>query len=164
MLAVTLGTGCEESPHSNDAAPISRPAANDTLMTATDSAEQERRMIDYGHMRDGVLYHGTISNLDGKPLATWTFELDGEKTTQTRELTEDQFESIWNGMAESSVFKNSLVTDSETRIDPIANHIVSAFYSAGDSETLRNYSVPANEDDPAFLRWLKMLQVPKGSL
>src|SRR5436190_310847 len=28
-------------------------------------------LIDYGHMRDGVLYHGTISDMDGSPKSTW---------------------------------------------------------------------------------------------
>lgn len=127
-------------------------------------APQKRHLIDYGHMRAGVLYHGTISDLDGKPKATWTFELNGKKTTETRQLSEEEFDSVWNGIVDNSIFKNFLVTDPETHVDPIANHIIALFYSDGDNELLRNYSIPDNEDDPGFLRWLELLRIPRGSL
>ncbi|MCG8454721.1 MAG: hypothetical protein MI919_00460 [Holophagales bacterium] len=164
MFTVIFGGGCGESPRTNDPEPASQPATSGTPMTEADPAAPERRMIDYGHMRDGVLYHGTISDLDGKPKATWTFELDGEKTTRTRKLTEEQFDSILNGTIDSDIFESSLITDPETPIDPIANHIIAVYYSNGDTESLRSYSIPGNEDDPAFLRWLELLRIPEGSL
>ena len=133
-------------------------------MTESDPTPQKRHMIDYGRMRDGVLYHGTISDLDGRPQATWTFELNGEKTTQTSVLSENDFDAIWNGMVDCGVFKDHLITNPDTPIDPVANHIVAVFYADGDAEMLRNFSIPGNEADPAFLRWLDLLRIPQGSL
>src|SRR5262249_57663276 len=49
------------------------------------------RLIDYGHLRDGVLYHGTVSNLDGTPKSTWTYEDRGAKVTRDRPIDEDGF-------------------------------------------------------------------------
>lgn len=121
-------------------------------------------MIDYGHMRDGVLYHGTISDLDGEPLATWTYELHGEKTTQTRQLSEEAFDAIWNGLVDSQLFKSCLVTDAQAPVDPVSNHIIALFYADKDSQVMHNYSIPANEHDPAFLRWIELIEIPKGSL
>ncbi len=165
LLAATIGgVGCKESPHANDRTGAPQGVASATPMTESDHALRKRHMIDYGHMHDGVLYHGTISDLDGPPQATWTFELNGVKTTQSRQLSEEEFDSIWNEMVDGKVFKNSLVSDPETPVDPIANHIITVFFSDGDTEMLRNYSIPGDEDDPAFLQWLKQLRIPEGSM
>jgi len=128
LFSLILAGGCERSsPTMNVAASAPQSIANDNAMTDANHGEPKRHLIDYGHMRDGVLYHGTISDLDGHSQATWTFELNGEKTTQTRQLSETEFDSIWNAIADGNVFKKSVVTDPESTVDPIANHIVSVF-------------------------------------
>lgn len=133
-------------------------------MAESNTTAKRSHIIDYGHMQNGVLYHGTFSDLDGTPKATWTFELSGKKTTQTRQLTEEQFDLIWNGVVDSDIFKKSIVVDPQSPVDPIANHVVSVFYSDGQKDLLRNYSIAGSEDDAAFLRWLGLLQIPNGSL
>jgi hypothetical protein len=58
-------------------------------------------VIDYGHMRDGVLYHGTLSDLDGSPKSTWTYEDGSEKVTRDLPIDGATFSALWNGIATS---------------------------------------------------------------
>jgi len=165
IAIATFTSGCDKSPaNTTPAVPASEAAVANKAINAPAPPRQKRHLIDYGHLTEGVLYHCTISDLDGKPQATWTFELNGKKTTQSRQLSEEEFDSIWNGIIDSKVFKNCLVTDPEAKVDPVANHIVAVYYADGDSETLRNYSIPHTEDDSDFLQWLGLLKIPKGSL
>lgn len=164
IAIATFACGCEQAPTgTTPAVPVSQAAVTDKAVNSTPT-QQKRHLIDYGHMKGGVLYHGTISDLDGKSQATWTFELAGKKTTESRELSEEEFDSIWNGIIDCKIFKDCLVTDPKSKVDPIANHVVAVFYTEGDSEILRNYSIPHTENDSTFLKWLDLLQIPKGSL
>jgi hypothetical protein len=120
-------------------------------------------VIDYGHMRDGVLYHGTISDLDGTVRSTWTYEEEGEKVTRDRPIDEDTFNSLWNGIANLDVFRRSLVRDPDRPIDPVSHHVIGIVFAQGEQKGQYLFLVPAGETDPDFARWLEALNVPEGS-
>ena len=117
-------------------------------------------VIDYGHVFDGVLYHGTISNLDGVPKATWTFEKNGEKVTEDRPIDLPTFRSLWNRVSNLEVFKRNRVREGEKPVDPIADHVISIIFGDKDQPQRVFFAVPAAEADPQFQSWLKSLNVP----
>jgi len=119
--------------------------------------------IDYGHIRDGVLYHGSISTLDGPPRCTWTYELDGRKVTREEPIDRATFESLWNGIVDLDVFRRSKVRDPQQKIDPAGFHVLGIVYGEKDQPKRKTFLVPADENDPEFLRWLAALNVPQGS-
>jgi hypothetical protein len=122
------------------------------------------RIIDYGHLRDGVLYHGTLSDLDGTPKATWTYEERGAKVTRDRPLDGETFRALWEGVVGGAVFRRHHVRDPNRAIDPEAYHVIYVeFRMPGVPEKRYLILVPAGETDPDFVRWLEALDVPQGS-
>ena len=117
-------------------------------------------LIDYAHMRDGVLYHGTISDLDGSPKATWTYEEGGEKVTKDQPIDEAAFNALWNGIADSEVFRRSMVRGPDQQIDPAQFHIVGIGFEQEGRRGRYMFLVPATERDPEFVQWLQALNVP----
>jgi hypothetical protein len=121
-------------------------------------------LIDYGHMRDGVLYHGTVSDLDGAPKSTWTFENGGEKVTRDRPIDVETFNYLWNGIADFEVFKYARVRSPGVPIDPRTHHVVGIAFEEGAQRGRCMFLIPVEERDPDFARWLEALQVPEGRL
>lgn len=121
-------------------------------------------VIDYGHMREGVLYHGTISDLDGSPRATWTYEENGKKVTREQPIDAATFGRLWNGVNASDVFKRCKVRDPNREVNPTVDHVVSIVYEKDGQQQRRFFAIPAEESDPEFLGWLKALKIPQGSL
>src|SRR5687767_9507221 len=76
-------------------------------VSSASAKEGEGRMhlIDYGHMRDGVLYHGTLSDLDGSPKATWTYEERGKKITRDQPIDKATFDKLRTTITSSEVFR-----------------------------------------------------------
>jgi hypothetical protein len=123
-----------------------------------------RHLIDYGHMRDGVLYHGTISDLDGPVRATWTYEDHGTNVTRDVPISEDTFEFQCSAIRESAVFDRAIVRDQDLPIDPKTHHVIGIVVLRPLEIDPQLYLIPANEAGPEFVRWLKALNVPQGSL
>lgn len=117
-------------------------------------------VIDYGHVFNGVLYHGTISNLDGVPKATWTYEKDGEKVTEDRPIDLPTFRSLWNRIGNLEVFKRNRVQDADRPVDPVADHVIGIVLGDQDKPQRAFFAIPAGEEDAQFLSWLKSLNVP----
>lgn len=120
-------------------------------------------VIDYGHLREGVLYHGTISTLDGQPRSTWTFEQQGRKVTQELRLDRAAFQKLWNAVVELDAFKRNKVRDKSRTIDPAACHVVGLIYGDKEQPKRQVFLVPKDENDPHFLQWLADLNIPQGS-
>jgi hypothetical protein len=119
-------------------------------------------LIDYGHMRAGVLYHGTISDLDGSPQSTWTYEDGGAKVTRDQPIDEETFAFLWNGVAQLGVFQRALVRGPGVPIDPVSHHVVGIAFKEGNQQGQYLFLIPADETDPEFVRWLAALNVPQG--
>lgn len=126
----------------------------------TTIAGQPRRLIDFGHMRNGILYHGTLSDLDGTPKATWTYEKVGRLTTEEVPLTPSSFDTLWDGIQDYSVFSQSVATDPSATIDPNTHFVIGAVSIDADSQTQTLFLVPASSTDPDFRRWLNILGMP----
>jgi hypothetical protein len=120
-------------------------------------------LIDYGHMRDSVLYHGTISDMDGSPKATWTYEEGGEKVTRDQPLDDTTFNALWNGIANSEVFRRCMVRSANQPIDPVRYHVVGIAFEQDGQQGQYMFLVPAAEQDLEFVQWLENLNVPQGS-
>jgi hypothetical protein len=121
------------------------------------------RLIDYGHMRVGVLYHGTLSDLDGSPKATWTYEDGGRKVTRDQPLDAATFSALWNAIADADVFRRNVVRSPDQQIDPVGYHVVGVVFDQDGQRRRLLFQVPAAETDPEFVGWLKALNVPQGS-
>ena len=120
-------------------------------------------LIDYGHMREGVLYHGTLSDLDGAPRATWTYEKAGQKVTHDQPIDLPTFRSLWNRIGKLDVFQRNRVRDPDRPVDPAADHVVSIIFGDKEKPQRAYFAIPAGENDPQFLTWLKSLNIPKGT-
>jgi hypothetical protein len=119
-------------------------------------------LIDYGHVRNGVLYHGTLSDLDGQPKATWTYESGGRKITRDQPLDPAAFRSLWNRVGNLEVFKRSRVRDSNRPVDPVGTHVIGIVFGEAANPRRAHFAVPADEADPEFRSWLKSLNIPSG--
>src|SRR5262245_1788614 len=116
-------------------------------------------LIDYGHMRDGVLYHGTLSDLDGVPKATWTYEKAGKKVTEEQPIDLPTFRSLWNRVSNLEVFKRNRVRDPNRQVDPDRDHVISIAFGNTEKPTTAYFAIPAGETDPQFQHWLKSLNI-----
>jgi hypothetical protein len=119
--------------------------------------------IDYGHLRDGVLYHGTLSDLDGTLRATWTYEREGKKVSHDQPIDAATFRRLWNGVGKLGVFHKNRVTDPSRQIDPEGYHVISIVFGKPDEARRQLFLVPALEEDAEFQGWLKALNIPVGS-
>jgi hypothetical protein len=120
-------------------------------------------VISYAHMRDGVLYHGTLSDLDGAPKATWSYEKGGKKVTHDLPLDAPTFRSLWNRVGNLDVFKRNRVRDPDRPVNPEADHVVTIMFGEPNKPQQAHFAIPADEADPQFLSWIKSLNIPKGS-
>jgi hypothetical protein len=117
-------------------------------------------VIDYAHIRDGVLYHGTVSDLDKSPKSTWTYEQGGRKVTRDQTINQQTFQLLCDGIKDYKVFQKHLVRDSKTRIDPTSFHIVTFIFAEAGQERTHVFLIPAGETDAEFTKWLNALNVP----
>ena len=118
-------------------------------------------IIDYGHVHDGVLYHATLSDIDGIPRATWTYEgPDGQKRTHDSPIDGDSFELLWNGFSSLDVFARNMVTAPDTPLDPVATHVIGLRFRDEQGDGHCTFSIPADEADPDFMAWLFALEPP----
>jgi hypothetical protein len=120
-------------------------------------------VIDYGHMRDGVLYHGTMSDMDGAPKATWIYEEGGRKVTRDQPIDEERFRALWNGIAGLDVFRRHMVRGPDQPIDPAGYHVIGIAFQQQGQHGQCLFLVPDAEVDPEFVQWLQMLEPPQGS-
>ena len=121
-------------------------------------------LIDYGHMREGVLYHGTISDMDGTPKSTWTFEDGGQKVTREQPIDQATFDELWNTIATSQAIQRHVVRDPQQQIDPGRFHVITIVFQQDGQAGQYTFLVPVGERAPEFVRWLEMLAVPQGAL
>jgi hypothetical protein len=119
--------------------------------------------IDYGHVDGGVLFHGTISNLDGgEPKATWTYEQNGRKVTRELPFEDTTLMFLCYGLDNLQLIQQYAAADEDQEIDPVQNHVVSYMFEEGDQRGRQMFLIPATERHPDFLRWLAALGVPGG--
>lgn len=117
--------------------------------------------IDYGHVRDGVLYHATISTLDGTPKSTWTYERGGRKLTRDQAIDRATFEYLWNAIVGEDVFRRHKLRDRSRQIDPVNYHVLTIVFGDAQQPKKQAFLVPAEENDPTFKRWLETLNIPE---
>lgn len=125
-----------------------------------------RCCISYFHVENGISYHGTISDIDGVPRATWSYDEAGQRVTRDLPISEESFAFLCRGFAEVDVFHRCLVRPKPgegfpaTPADWIKCHCI--VFEQGPEQ--KPFMVPANEADRDFLRWLEALNVPKPAL
>jgi hypothetical protein len=125
--------------------------------------EQGRHCISYWRVEHGVAYHGTISDIDGVPRATWSYDEAGQKVTRDAPMPAETFAFLCRGFAEFGIFRRCLVQPNPgerfpaTRADRENNHCI--FFEEGLEQ--RAFLVPAHEADADFAKWLEALNVPK---
>jgi hypothetical protein len=120
-------------------------------------------LIDYAHVREGVLYHGTLSDLDGAPKATWTYEEAGRKVTRDQPIDPPTFRSLWNRVGNLDVFKRNRVRDPSHKVDPVGTHVIGIVFGEKKNPQRVYFAIPADEADPQFRHWVKSLNVPAAA-
>lgn len=103
-------------------------------------------VVSYAHAVGTVLYHGTISYTDGVVRATWSFERDGKKVTEDGKVGDEDFETLWHAISDHDHFNKFATTDANSKIDPVATHLVGiAFQNEGETG-LRMFAVPVSAE------------------
>lgn len=120
-------------------------------------------VMNYAHWKDSVVYHGSITDMDGVPRATWSYEKKGKKVTHDQPIDVETFHLLWNGFVKLDVFKRHRVRDPEEIIDLVGHHVIGIIFGDGDEIRQQVSMVPADERDAEFKRWLKALNIPAGS-
>jgi hypothetical protein len=105
---------------------------------------------------------GTISDLDGSPRATWTYDQDRRTITRDRPMDQDSFRLLCNGIDKYKVFKKYSVRDLDAEIDPANFHFVSFTTIQDGQPKIRCFMIPTGEHDGEFARWLQALNRPPG--
>jgi hypothetical protein len=124
----------------------------------------DRHLIDYAHLKDGVLYHGTVSDLDGSPKSTWTYEDGGRKVCRDQPIDQQTFDLLWRGVAGFAQVQRYLPLDPQTPLDPTTHHVVGLAFDQNGREEAVLFLIPADESDAGFVQWLAALKVPQGSV
>jgi hypothetical protein len=117
-------------------------------------------LVDYAHRVDAALYHGTVDDLNGPVLSTWTYEEGGRKVQRNQPITPETFTRLWDGLFQLAVFRRARTDDLATPIDPVAQHIVGAVWTDNGSWKRCVFLVPADEPSAEFAEWLRALDVP----
>jgi hypothetical protein len=120
----------------------------------------ELHLIDYGHVVDGVLYHGTVSDMNGYELSTWTFEERGQPVRRHQDITRDELIKLWVGLVYLPVFHRCRAEDPATPVDPVAQHVVGAVWTKDGGFGRCSFLAPVDEPAPEFAEWLQALHVP----
>ncbi len=124
---------------------------------------QGQHCISYWRIENGIAYHGTISDIDGVPHATWSYDEGGQRVTRDLPITVEAFTFLCRSVAELAIFRRCIVPAKPgerfpaTTADQENNHCI-VFEEGPDQELCM---VPAQEADADFARWLKALNVPK---
>jgi hypothetical protein len=116
--------------------------------------------IDHGHVDGGILYHGTLSNLDGEPKATWTCEQAGRKVSRELAVEDTTLMFLCYGLDNVDRIRRYAAVDEDQEIDPVRHHVVSYLFENGDQRGRSIFLIPSTERHPDFLRWLAALGVP----
>ena len=120
-------------------------------------------VINYAHLINNNLYHGTISDLDGSVKATWSYEEGNKKITRDQPITEEEFFFLWNSIAELDIFHQHILQDPEQEIDWVSYHFIGIVFITSEQQGQHTLMIPKNETDPEFIHWLEILNVPKAS-
>jgi hypothetical protein len=117
-------------------------------------------LIDYAYSSNGVFYHGTISNLDGTPKSTWTLSVGDKKTKLDQQISPEAFAYLWKGIEDFDVFKRTLVTRSDARLDFYHFQIIGVISKENGELRKSTYMVSPDETNPDYQSWIKTLHVP----
>jgi hypothetical protein len=131
---------------------------------ATNGRVPPMHVISYAHLRDGVLYHGTLSDLDGVLKATWSYEKGGKKVSHDQPIDLPTFRSLWNRVNKLEVFKRNRVLDPVRPVHPVVDQVITIAFGDANNPQQAQFAIPADEADPQFLSWIKSLNIPNGSL
>lgn len=149
VFIVFLIFGCDRTPKSES--------------VPSEKGGRHMYFIDYAHVREGVLYHGTLSDADGSPKATWTYEDQGKKVTHDRQIDQAVFDTLWRTITNSEFFQRHRVSAAGKQIDPERFHVLGIAFDKQGKKGHEIFLVPADETDPEFIRWLDGLRIPNGS-
>jgi hypothetical protein len=113
--------------------------------TVSSGARNGMNIISYVRQRGVVLYHGTISNADDTPRATWTYEVGGNKRTIDQRVSPHAFESLWNAFSDAAVFARHMVAEPDGAIDPVTSHIITVVFRDEQGDGLTTFAIPVTE-------------------
>jgi len=117
-------------------------------------------LIDYAYSSNGMFYHGTISNLDGKPKSTWTVSVGDKKKTFDEPIDPSTFAYLVNGILNFPIFARSFVSDPNTKMDFDHYQAIGFIVSQGGQNQIKSYLIAPTESDPDYKDWIAKLQVP----
>lgn len=117
-------------------------------------------VITYTRQRDGVFFHGTLSDLDGHPRATWSFDHDGKRVKHEQPIDPPRFRKLWNGFGQLAVFRRHRVDDPDREMDWKNYHAILITFGDPGKPRQQAFLVPPDEADPEFRDWLEALDVP----
>jgi hypothetical protein len=118
--------------------------------------------IDYAHGDNSVLYHGTVSDLDGVMKATWSYEEQGEKVCREFAIDRVVFEALWDGLIDLAVIRRNVAKDMTAIVNLFTHHVIGAYWHEGAIPGMFVALVPQDHQDADFVTWLHHLNVPNG--
>jgi hypothetical protein len=122
--------------------------------------ERSACMIQYAHETGGVFYNGTISNLNGPVIATWSYDLGPTRATKDRMIDPGTLAWLRRGIELLPVIRNGLCYEMGRDVDPAEHHIVTLIVSENGEVGRSIYLVPAVPWDAEFQLWLLGLKRP----
>jgi hypothetical protein len=84
--------------------------------------------------------------------------------TWEQPIDQATFADLWNGIAGGKVFWPFIISDASEQIDPLAFHVIGVAFTHKDGLLQSTFLVPATEQDPEFVRWLGLLNVPEDRI
>ena len=130
------------------------------LKRGIDMNDLSLHAIDYAHFQGNALFHASVTDFDGIAQLTWSYDGQGGRKQESRQLGLEDLGILWNGLVDSAVFKRCLVQDAGVEIDPFGFHVIGFASQEGALPTIGVFQVPVDEDGPEFGAWLRLLQPP----
>jgi hypothetical protein len=121
-------------------------------------------VITYTRQIDGVFFHGTLSDLDGKPRATWSFDHGGKRVRHEQWLDAATFRKLWNGFGQLAVFRRHRVDDPDREMDWKNYHAILITFGEPGKPRQHAFLVPPDEPDPELRDWLETLDIPNPKI
>lgn len=115
-------------------------------------------IITYAHERAGTFYSATLTEINGTYRVTWTIAKGPQEKERDCLVTQEQFKSLWNDIADNELFHRHAALDPNATIDFKQFHIIGVAFDLDGEQGAVTHRIPRREADPTFKSWLKTLE------
>ena len=116
--------------------------------------------IDYAHFQGELFYHASVTDFDGDVKRTWSYDSPAGRQHESVQVSQSDWETLWNGLVSSTFIQSSLVKDPNAAIDPFGFHVIGYSAQEGAIPTIGAIQVPVRNPPQEFVQWLRHLNPP----